>query len=163
MKTTWDSLRAVWWVIGLLSAVAVLVLGVASFFTGDTAWLSAATMIMCVFSLPASYADVIRSVRGPKPRPSPRLLLTRWPILLLCFGMVALFGWAVWFGFGRVWMGTLAAFGLLLPAIALLATVALMEPGPRKDRAYLASTVAMFAIPLLMVAIFAVVYGKSGR
>jgi hypothetical protein len=163
MRATWATIRAVFLVLSMLTAVAALVLVVASFFTGDTAWSSAALMLMSVLYLPTTFGDYARIVRSPKPRLSTRQLLTRWPLLLLCLLIVALFGGLIWFAFGRVWMGILVAFGAGSPMIALLATVALMEPGPRKDRMYLACTVALFAIPLMMIVTFAVVYGTPGR
>jgi hypothetical protein len=163
MKAAWASILVVSRVITLLAAIAGMVFIVAGFFTGNSEWGIRAILLMCIFSLPDAYSNVAQGICGPKPRPLAHLSLTRWPLLLLPFTIPALFGWVVWFGFGRAWMGTLVAFGGGLPMIALLASAYLMEPGPRKDRVYLASTVAMLAAPLLMVVTFAVVYGGAGR
>jgi hypothetical protein len=164
LNAIWSKTRAVWPYLSLLAAFVALGVVVASIFTGNMDLLTPALLIMAVSALPASYGDLLRIIRAPKPRPSPRLLLARWPLLPLPFMLAVAMGWGIgWIAFGRVWMGTLVAFGMGLPMIVLQASLYLMEPGPRKDRVYLASLVAMVTAPALMMVAFSVVYGTAGR
>jgi hypothetical protein len=160
MKPAWASIRVIWWILTLVTSFAALVLSIAAIFTGHPEWISSALLLMLVFYLPATFEDLVRFIRNPKPRPPPRLVLSRWPFVLLGFMIVPLYGWAVCYAFGRVWMGALAACCLGLPMIAWLASLILMEDGPRKERVNLTCILAMIAIPMLMMIVFAVVYGR---
>ncbi len=148
----------------MLAVLANLVLLIAAIITGDFGWLFVGCLLLwCVFEMPAGFALVVRDVQSAHPRLSPHMLLARWLPWLGMVMVVGVFGWAVWFGFGKVWMGILAALGMGLPFAARTTSLVLMEPGQKKDRVYLACTTAAFAVPMAMLATFAAVYGPPGR
>lgn len=163
MKANWDLIRLVWWGLSLATAFAVVLLGIASFFTNVGEWLSVAILVQVVLYLPVGWSDIARCVHDPKPRPARRLLLARSPLLIFPLLLIALFGWGVWFAFGRVWFGVLAASCFGVPMFASMASLALMEPSRRKDRVFLACIVAMLAFPILTISATALVYGTQGR
>jgi hypothetical protein len=144
-------LRRIWWSLGLLNAVALLVLIVASFFRDVREWILVPVTIQVLFSLPQSFSDLARFHRSPKPRPSRRQLLIRAPLYMIALGILALLCWMLWAVWGNVWLAALAGFSYGLPMITLMSALALMEQGPRKDRVVLISMLAMFIVPTLVV------------
>lgn len=154
-------LRTIWRVLALLNAVAMLVLLVVSFFKDVTGWLVPVGMLQSVFVLPDALRDMIRGVRSPKPISS-HVLRSRWPFLLLSAGLVGVFAWANWLTFGHAWMAVLVALGFGLPMFGSTASLALMEPGRRKDRIFLACMAAMLVVPVSMIIAFALVSGSRG-
>lgn len=162
MNASWASVRTVWRILGLLAAAVTLVLSVAAVFTGNMEWLTALSLVLGVFFLPDAFGELVRVVRGPKPRTPSHVLLARWPLLLLSLMLPAVFAWAIWLAFGRLWVAVLIALGFGLPMLGSTASLALMEPSRRKDRVFLACIVAMFAVPVLTVVVFALVGGAHG-
>jgi hypothetical protein len=66
MKATWHSIRAAWQNLYLVSALTTVALAIASFFTGDMKWLGVSTFLVCIFSLPTAYGDLVQRARGRK-------------------------------------------------------------------------------------------------
>lgn len=158
-RANWIVVQWIWWSLLMLTGLANLVLLTASFFTGKMEWLGTGMLAFFVFYSPYLFADFARTIHAPKPRTSPRVLLARWPVLLLLFVMLAVWGWFVWLVFGKAWIGILSTFSVALPLAGLSASLILMEPGPKKERVYLACLTAVFTVPMPMLVAFALIYG----